>query len=253
LIALPGTPSEALEAELVDVGYGLLDEIGPGVDGKIVMARSDTPNDHDRFVHRIEKYAKAHESGAIGFVFRNHVKGYLPPTGEIGKPTRPGPILAVGVSAEVGTRLARIVATESPTVRLNVDCRNGPATSPNVEAVLGPGSDREVLVTAHVDAHDVSEGANDNGVGCALLAETARLLTQVEDQLETAIRVIAFGAEEIGAFGSTHWVESRDLDTVKGVVNIDGAGGFRTPLVRTKALRGCGKHLSLRARGSTFR
>jgi Zn-dependent M28 family amino/carboxypeptidase len=231
VVALPGTPAGEREAELVDVGYGVPGEIGDEVNGKIAMARSDTPPEHDRWHHRMEKYAAAAENGAVGFVFRNHVEGCLPPTGEIGYHARPGPIPAVGVSKELGDRLARY-ADEAPGIELSVDCRNEPTTSPNVSAAVGPDTDEEVLVTAHVDAHDVAEGARDNGVGSALVAEIGRLLAAEADELETKVRLVAFGSEEVGLWGAYHWAETRG-ETVTCVMNVDGAGDSRTPKVRT--------------------
>ncbi|MEF8789056.1 MAG: M28 family peptidase [Haloarculaceae archaeon] len=233
VLALPGTTDGEVEADLVDIGYGLPAEVGPEVDGKLVLARTDVPEDHDRWVHRLEKYAAAVRQGAAGFLLRNHVQGCLPPTGEIGWGRRPSPVPAVGVSSELGGRLARYAADGEPTVRLSVDCRNDPSTSVNVEGVIGPDTDEEVLVTAHVDAHDVAEGARDNGVGCALVAEVGRLLAAVEDDLSTRVRLVTFGSEEIGLLGAHHFLDTHDHDSVKCVLNVDGAGESRTPRVRT--------------------
>ncbi|MFB6300475.1 MAG: M28 family peptidase [Halobacteriales archaeon] len=233
IIALPGTPSGDVEAQLLDLDYGLPEDMDDGIEGKIVMARSDTPDDHDRWIHRMEKYATAADHGAVGFVFRNHVEGCLPPTGEIGDHDRPGPIPAVGVSKETGARLARYCEGGEPTARLGVDCRNAPSTSQNVEAVVGPDTESEVLVTAHIDAHDIAEGAGDNGAGSTLVAEIGRLLKAAEDDLDTRVRLVTFGAEEIGLCGAYHWVDTHDNDAVKAVINIDGAGNSRTPRVRS--------------------
>jgi Zn-dependent M28 family amino/carboxypeptidase len=237
VIGLPGSPAGDVAGELVDVGHGTEAEF-EGVDlaGKVAMARSDVPDDH-RWVHRMEKYASAFEAGAAGFVFRNHVEGALPPTGEVGYHERPGPIPAVGVSKELGARLARH-AEDGCEVSLSVDCRNDPASSRNVEAVIEPagdaaGSDEEVLLTAHLDAHDISEGANDNGAGSALVAETGRLLAAAPETLDARVRVVIFGAEEIGLYGAYHWAESHDLDGVKAVLNVDGAGTSRDLRVGT--------------------
>lgn len=230
VIALPGTPAGEVSGEVVDVGYGTSEEFEDAdVAGKVAMASSDTPEDHNRWLHRMEKYVAAAEAGAVGFVFRNHVEGCLPPTGEVGYHNRPGPIPAVGVSKEVGARLARYCEDDEATATLSVECRNEPTTSRNVEAVVGPADPEtpEVLVTAHVDAHDVAEGANDNGAGSALVAEVGRLLARVEDDLDARVRLVTFGSEEIGLWGAYHWAESHDLDAVKAVVNVDGAGGSR--------------------------
>jgi Zn-dependent M28 family amino/carboxypeptidase len=233
VIALPGSPSGDVEADLVDVGHGLPEEFeAANIEGAVAMASSATPEDHDRWLHRMEKYSYAVDAGAVGFIFRNHVEGCLPPTGEVGYDNRPGPIPAVGVSKEVGTTLERH-AEDGIGVELNVDCRNEPSTSRNVSGELGPNTEEAVLLTAHVDAHDIAPGANDNGAGTALVIEIARLLTQIEDDLDTRVRCVVFGSEEIGLRGAYHLADIVDHAAVKAVLNVDGAGRDRTLGVRT--------------------
>ena len=235
VISLPGSPSGTVTAEVVDVGPGGYDDFeraSDDIEGAIVMASSETPESADRWIHRMEKYSNAATEGACGFIFRNHIDGSLPPTGEVGYNNRPGPIPAVGVSSEVGARLERY-AKAGATVTVDSQCRNEPATSRNVEAHLGPEDGAAVVVTAHVDAHDISDGALDNGTGSALVAEIGRLLTHVEDDLDHPVRFVTFGSEEIGLRGAYHWAETRNLDDVKCVVNIDGAGSSRTLWVST--------------------
>ena len=235
VISLPGSPSGTVTADIVDVGAGSYDDFeanSDAIDGAVVMASSETPESADRWIHRMEKYANAATEGAVGFVFRNHIEGALPPTGEVGYNNRPGPIPAVGVSSEVGARLERY-ASDGGNVTLDSQCRNEPSTSRNVEARLGPSEGDAVLVTAHVDAHDISDGALDNGTGSALVAEIGRLLTAVEDKLDHPVQFVTFGAEEIGLRGASHWVETHDTDDVKCVVNIDGAGSSRNLWVGT--------------------
>jgi len=233
VIALPGSPSGEATADLVDVGHGRPTDFEEAdLDGAVAMASSATPDDYGRWIHRMEKYCYAIDNGAVGFVFRNHIDGCLPPTGEVGYNNRPGPIPAVGVSKEVGATLERDAA-DGAEVTLDVDCRNEPTTSRNVSGELGPDTDEVVLLTAHVDAHDIAPGANDNGAGTVLVAEVARLLKRVEDDLETRVRCVVFGSEEIGLRGAYHLAETIDLDAVKAVLNIDGAGRDRTLKVRT--------------------
>ena len=241
VLALPGCPSGEATGPVVDVGDGTYDEFerrSADLDGAVVLASSDTPEEHDRWIHRMEKYANAAEYGATAFVFRNHVEGSLPPTGEVGYHQRPGPIPAVGVSREVGSRLARY-AEAGCEATVSVDCRNAPATSRNVVADVGPDTDRAVWLTAHVDAHDVSDGANDNGAGAALVAEVGRLLTRVD--LDARVRLVTFGAEEIGLWGAHHAAETADLADVKCVVNLDGACSSRSLRVGTNGFESMGE------------
>ncbi len=55
----------------------------------------------------------------------------------------------------------------------------------------------------------------------------------MEDALETQVRCLVFGAEEVGLFGAYHWAETHDMDAVKCIFNMDGAGYSRTADVYT--------------------
>ena len=227
-VALPRSPSTTATGELVDLGYGLpTDFEDADLKGRIVMVASNVPDHYDRFVHRREKYYYAVKAGAAGFIFRNHVEGCLPPTGSVGTETSPiGEIPAVGVSKEVGARLGRRFDGEPVAVR--VDATVHDATSQNVHADLGPDTDEAVLLTSHVDAHDIAEGAGDNGAGTAVVVEVARALAAREDELDTRVHCLVYGAEEVGLVGSGHDADARDHETIKAIVNNDGVGRGRT-------------------------
>ncbi|WP_276281387.1 M28 family peptidase [Halorussus caseinilyticus] len=227
-IALPRSPDAAATGELVDLGYGLPEDFEEtDFEGKVVMVASNVPDYYDRFIHRREKYYYAVEGGAAGFVFRNHVEGCLPPTGSVGTAEDPiGDIPAVGVSKEVGARLSRRFEGEEVEVSVEADVHD--ATSQNVHAELGPDTDEEVLVTSHVDAHDISEGAMDNGAGTAMVVEMANALAEREDELDTKVHFIAYGAEEVGLVGSGYDADVRDFDSIKAIVNNDGVVRGRT-------------------------
>ncbi|WP_232701193.1 M28 family peptidase [Halobacterium wangiae] len=227
-IALPRSPSGDATGELVDLGYGLPSDFEEtDVAGKVVLVSSDVPDWYDRYLHRREKYYHAVEAGAAAFVYANHVEGCLPPTGSVGTPENPlGEIPAVGVSSEVGARLARRSDGESVTVSVTADVHD--ATSQNVHAVLGPDTDEELLVTSHVDAHDIAEGAMDNGAGTAMVVEVARALADREADLDTRVHFVCFGAEEVGLVGSAYDAEQRTREDVRAVLNFDGVARGRT-------------------------
>ncbi len=227
-IALPRSPSSAATAEFVDLGYGLPEDFeGTDVEGAVVMVRSDIPSHYDRYLHRREKYYHAVEHGAAAFVYRNHVEGCLPPTGSVGTADDPiGEIPAVGVSSEVGARLARRFEGEDVTVAVEATIED--AQSQNVHAELGPDTDERVLVTSHVDAHDIAEGAMDNGAGTAMVVELANALAAREDELETRVEFVAYGAEEVGLVGSSYHAEQADHDEIVAILNNDGVVRART-------------------------
>ena len=247
-IALPRSPAGEATGEFVDLGYGVPDDFDEAgdLDGAVVMVSSDTPDSVDRFIHRREKYYHAVEAGAAAFVFANHVEGTLPPTGSVGTEAAPvGDIPAVGVSKETGARLAR--RYEGETLTVDVDCETPDATSGNAVAVLGPDTDEFLVVSAHVDAHDIAEGAMDNGAGTATVVEVARALAAREDELDTQVRLIGFGAEEVGLVGSSRVANSVDPNRVKAVVNVDSNVFGRTLRLDHHgfdALEAAGEHVS---------
>ncbi|MFD1512188.1 M28 family peptidase [Halomarina rubra] len=226
-LALPRSPAGEASGELVDLGYGLPEDFEADLSGKVVVCSSTVPDYYERFIHRREKYYRAVQAGASAFVFENHVEGCLAPTGSVGTADSPiGDVPAVGVSSELGSRLLRRFEGEQVTV--SVDCTYETATSQNVHAVLGPDTDEEVLVTSHVDAHDIAEGAMDNGAGTAMVVELASALAMREEELDTAVRFVAFGAEEVGLVGSEYAADRMALDDVKAILNCDGVVGGRT-------------------------
>jgi len=228
-IGLPRSPAGEESAELIDLGAGLPEQFERAdVEGKIVLVTSDVPDYFDRYIHRTEKYHYAVEGGAAAFVYANHVPGQLPPTGSVGGSDGGpiGDIPAVGVSSETGARLARRFDGDEVTVA--VECETPEAESGNAVAELGPDTDEYVILSSHVDAHDIAEGARDNGAGTATIVEVAKALAAREDELETRVKCIAYGAEEVGLVGSEVESENADLDAIKAIVNVDSNMGGRT-------------------------
>jgi len=233
-LALPYSPAGDAAGELVDVGYGTPVEVDErDVEGRIAVASTTTPSG-GRFVHRMEKFGYAIDSGAVGFVFVNHVDGQLPPTGSLtfGKEAE---AVAVGVSKETGAWLREYAvdgggggtAGSGPAARaeLSVNASTTPGESQNVIGRAGPDTDERVLLLAHYDAHDIAEGALDNGCGIATVATAAGIFADAD--LPLGVDVVAVGAEEVGLLGAEHLAERVDRDRVKGVINVDGAGRFR--------------------------
>ena len=226
-IALPRSPSGNVMGELVDIGHGLPADFDCDLNEKVILAASDIPDWHDRYVHRREKYYRAVNAGASAFIYRNHVNGCLPPTGSVGTEEAPiGEIPAVGVSKEVGKRLSRRFTGDDVVVNTHVDIYD--TTSQNIHADLGPKTENAVFLTSHVDAHDIGEGAADNAAGTAIVLEVARALAQRESELDTRVHLLVYGAEEIGLVGSQYDADSRDHETIKAIVNNDGVVRNRT-------------------------
>jgi Zn-dependent M28 family amino/carboxypeptidase len=240
-VALPYSPAVDIEAPLVDVGHATPSELDEAdVAGAVAVTSTATPPGFDRPYHRAEKVGHAAAAGAAAFVFVNHVPGQLPPTGSL-RFDREAAIPGLGVSKETGAWLREYAdetgsasatdetADRGVRARVHVDATAEPGTSHNVVGQLGPGgageADGDVLVVAHLDAHDVGEGALDNGCGVATLVGMARILTAVD--LPRRVRVGVLGSEELGLLGSEALASDLDMRSIQAVVNVDGAGRFR--------------------------
>lgn len=224
-ISLPYSPPGDFRAPLVDAGHGTPDELDErSISGKIVLAEQG--GGEDRHVHRVEKFGHAATGGAAAFVLVNETPGGLPVTGAL----RFGEIAAIpglGVSKETGDRLRRYAAAGGEAT-LRVDAVTEDATARNVLCRLGPDTDEVVLVLAHYDAHDVGEGALDNGCGVTVAVQAARLLAPHAADLETGVVVGAVSCEETGLTGSEALATERvPPEAVSAVVNVDGAGRAR--------------------------
>jgi Zn-dependent M28 family amino/carboxypeptidase len=222
-VALPYSPAGEIHAPLVDVGHGTPDELEDAdVSGAVALADTATPPGQ-RHVHRMEKFGHAVAGGAAAFVFAHDRPGQLPPTGAISFGDE-GAVPAVGVSRETGAWL-RDYADGDAALRVRVDATTEPGQSRNVVGRLGPEDEPGVLVLAHHDAHDVAEGALDNGCGVTVAVTAARLLADLE--LGCRVWVATVGCEETGLMGAETLADRLEADRIHAVVNVDGAGRHR--------------------------
>ena len=91
--------------------------------------------------------------------------------------------------------------------------------------ILRGKSDRIIVLGAHMDSADPDiPGANDDGLGCAVVIELARVLSKRTN--ESTILFALFGGEEAGLQGSRYFVEHYpDLGRVALMLEVDMANG----------------------------
>lgn len=80
----------------------------------------------------------------------------------------------------------------------------GEATSGNVilDLVGREKPEEIVLIGAHLDSWDLGTGAIDDGAGVAITTAAAALIAQLPKRPRRTIRVVMFGAEEVGLLGA---------------------------------------------------
>ena len=138
-------------------------------------------------------------------------------------------IPALFLQKHLGLRLADLAANEEELV-VSVKIETERLDSRNVIAELPGTGDDVVVVGAHYDIVPATEaGANDNASGTAVILALAKTLA--EEPLSYTVRFVSFGAEEVGLFGSSHYVASlgdAELGRLRAMLNFDvvGSGEF---------------------------
>lgn len=101
-------------------------------------------------------------------------------------------------------QLARLLERGPVRVKLNIQIETlAGAPSGNVIAeITGRESPQEiVLISCHLDSWDLGTGALDDGAGCGIVVGAARLIADLPRAPKRTIRVVLYGAEEVGLLG----------------------------------------------------
>lgn len=119
---------------------------------------------------------------------------------------------AAALAAPDADQLQRMLArSESVRLRVVLTPQQQPAgESGNVVAEIpGRGAENEiVLVGAHLDSWDLGTGAVDDGAGVGIVAAAAaHLLDNAPGELQRTVRIVLFGAEEVGLVGAKAYAE----------------------------------------------
>jgi carboxypeptidase Q len=212
------TPERGLEAEVVGFDSVAALEAAPdsAVRGKIVfvthrMRPTQDGSGYGQFgAPRRQGPSIASRKGAAAIVVRSIGTDYHrnPHTGvqSFAQGVRPIPAAALSVpdSEQLERMLVRARAQGQPLrMRLTLTPRNiGRHPSGSVVAEV-PGTDPSagiVLIGGHLDSWDLGTGAIDNAAGVSITTAAAHRIMQAGRPRRT-IRVVLFGAEEVGGFG----------------------------------------------------
>jgi len=218
------TPAGGVEGELAYFASFADLQAAPasGLEGKIVyvddsMTRTQTGEGYGPAVaKRGSAWSEAQERGAVAVIIRSvgTDSHRVPHTGGMRfTDTRPG-IAAVAVSAPDADQLRRIAA-RGETMRVRV----ASTTSWRDEGVSGnviaevrgrEAPDEIVLIGAHLDSWDLGTGAIDDGSGVAIVVAAAKLIADMPQPPRRTVRVVLFGAEEVGIFGAKAYATAHE-------------------------------------------
>jgi hypothetical protein len=162
--------------------------------------------------------ALAARKGAVAIVVRSigTDNQRLPHTGGTNFPAGVTAIPAAALSNPDADQLERIATRGRPiTLRLVLTPRQlGQGTSGNVIAEV-PGTDPSagiVLIGGHLDSWDLGTGAIDDASGVAITTAAAKRIMDSGRRPRRTIRVVWFGAEEVGVFGGRAYADAHARD-----------------------------------------
>jgi len=168
---------------------------------------------------RLHAWRLAEDRGAVGVLIRS--VGTSPNrfahTGMMSMPEGRRPkIPAMALSNPDADQVARI-AESGQTVRVRMQTYagfRGEGVSGNVigEIVGREAPEEIVVIGGHLDSWDISTGALDDGAGIGITVAAAKQILDLPEAPRRTIRVILWGAEEVGLVGARAYAAAREAD-----------------------------------------
>ena len=222
-------------APLVSVGRAFEDDIPEnGLQGAIALIERGQ-------ITFEEKVNRVADAGALAAIIYNNERGNFR-----GALQSEGPIPAASLSREQGEEVLRLLEDE-PELQARVAIESVLLDSQNVVAELDNQADEcgVVVMGAHYDSVADTEAAGDNGTGVASLLVMAEELATAryddEQPLPYAVRLVFFGVEEVGLYGSKHYVDNlseEERENVIAMLNFDAMGKGNASVVGSADLVG---------------
>ncbi len=175
----PSTPAGGVRAPVIAVTFDALPSV-KDLKGKIALVDLSALPEGPRGADTIDKsFAALKDAGALAALVQGSVSNNVVSTGIFSPAGRLAPLPAAIIGLEDAKLVARQLSRGPVTLELAItNAVTGPIQVANVIGELR-GRDKPdewVLVGAHLDSWDFATGSQDNGVGVALIIQTARLL-----------------------------------------------------------------------------
>jgi hypothetical protein len=231
------TPPGGITAAVVVVrSFDELNALGTaGVAGRIVLFDYEWTGYSAASEFRTNGASKAAALGAVAVLCRSATgrSQDTPHTGRLVYAKTP----AAALSVESAGLIRRLAAAGTPvTVHLAMDHHVGEKR--DCHNVLGEVVGRErpeeiVLVNGHLDSWDVGQGAQDDGIGCLIMLEAARLIRNLPVPPRRTVRVVFFTDEEISGGGTDSYLRHHGHEIPRHVAGFesDAGGEVATGLV----------------------
>ena len=232
----PSTPAGGVEGDVVAVASIAELEKLPDerVKGRIVLFESPWKGYGEYSGVRYFGPTAAAKKGAAAMLLGAFAPRTLdtPHTGVMLNDPKTPPVPAAGLSLEAASQMRRLL-TAGAKVRVHLDIQARQLPDAESANVIGefPGTgkpDEIVVVGGHLDSWDVGQGAQDDGVGCVLSMEAARLIQRLGLKPRRTIRVVLFTNEENGSRGGKAYLETHrdELDRHVAAIESDIGNGL---------------------------
>lgn len=237
------TPEEGIRAPVVRFESLSALEAAPknGLSGKIAFVDQAMPRTQDGSGYgatvaiRSGAPRAAAERGALAVLIRSVGTDHhrFPHTGMLRYEDGVAPIPAGAISAPDADQLTRVLARSEQPVELRVVLRTertGRQPTGNVLAEVRGAEHPEqiILLGAHLDSWDLGTGAVDDGAGVGIVVAAAKLiLDKAPRRPARTIRVVLFGAEEVGLVGAKAYAKAHAAELPRHVLAMEsdfGAG-----------------------------
>lgn len=209
------TPEGGLAAELIRFeSMAELRAADPDdVDGKIVfideeMRRTQIGSGYGVAVRKRRNCAKETSAkGGVACLIRSVGTQHrrFPHTGMMARGEAVGAGPAAALSPPDADQLARLLERGEVTVALDIQVetkRRAPSGNVIAELTGRERPDEIVLIGCHLDSWDLGTGALDDAAGCGIVLGAAQLIAGLEERPRRTIRVVLYGAEEVGLLGA---------------------------------------------------
>lgn len=238
-----GTGPAGLEAEIVEFPSLEALDAAPRerVQGKVVFLHHVMPRLRDGTGYntgssvRMNGPSRAARKGAVAYLLRSVGTDTrrAAHTGALFYQADAPQIPAAALSIPDADLLHRSLAAGARVqARLSLGCSPQPVgQSANVLGEL-PGGDLAqeiVLFGAHLDSWDLGTGALDDGAGCAIVIEVARLLASLPDRPRRTIRLALFANEELGSGGGLAYAAAHTAEAPRHVAALEADQGDGAP------------------------
>ena len=207
-----------------------------GLKGKIVfvdeyMTRTQDGSGYGVAVKKRSGAAiEAGKRGAIAALIRSVGTDHhrFPHTGQMTYDQNVVKVPIAALSAPDADQLHRALGRGDVEVKLQIDVQSyGKSQSGNVIAEIPGVTDEIVIIGAHLDSWDLGTGAVDDGAGIGITVGAAKLILDMNKKPKRTIRIVMFGAEEVGLVGAIAYAKEHANELDRHVVGTEsdfGAG-----------------------------